>query len=164
MMTMDPYKVLGVKPEATEDEIKRAYRTLAKKYHPDLNPGNEYAAEKMNDINVAYDILTKPGAERYRQTYSRNREQQSYSQEQEQQSYSYKEEESPFENYGTYWQWSTGDFNRGYNRPEENWNTWNNRTGWNRTPVYGGSILFKIIRWIVILQILSMVFRMFLFF
>ncbi len=155
MMTMDPYKVLGVSPEATEDEIKKAYRTLAKKYHPDLNPGNEYAAEKMNDINVAYDILTKPGAERYRRTCSG---------EQEQQSYSYKEEESPFENYRTYWQWNTGDFNRGYNRPEENWNTWNNWTGWNRTPVYSGSILFKVIRWFVILQILSMVFRMFLFF
>jgi curved DNA-binding protein CbpA len=155
MMTMDPYKVLGVSPEATEEEIKKAYRTLAKKYHPDLNPGDEYAAEKMNDINVAYDILTKPGAERYRQTYSRT---------QEQQSYSYNEEESPFENYGTYWQWSTGDFNRDYNRPEENWNTWNNRTGWNRTPVYGGSILFKVFRWFIIMQILSIVFRLFLFF
>ncbi len=152
-MTMDPYKVLGVNPGATEEEIKRAYRSLAKKYHPDLNPGNEYAAEKMNDINVAYDILTKPGAERYRQTCSQNQEQ----------TYTYKEE-SPYENYGTYWQWSTGDFNRGYNKPEENWNTWNNWTGWNRRPVYGGSILFKVIRWLVILQILSMVFRLFLFF
>ena len=154
MMTMDPYKVLGVNPGATQEEIKRAYRSLAKKYHPDLNPGNEYAAEKMNDINAAYDILTKPGAERYRQTYSRKQEQ----------TYNYKEEESPFENYGTYWQWSTGDFNRGFNTPKENWNTWNNWTGWNRMPVSGGSMLFKVIRWFVILQILSMLFRMFLFF
>ena len=153
-MTMDPYKVLGVNPGATEEEVKKAYRSLAKKYHPDLNPGNEYAAEKMNDINVAYDILTKPGAERYRQTYSQKQEQ----------TYTYKEEESPFENYGTYWQWSSGDFNRGFNTPEENWNTWSNWTRWNRMPVYGGSILFKVIRWFVILQILSMVFRLFLFF
>ena len=153
-MTMDPYKVLGGNPGATQEEIKRAYRSLAKMYHPDLNPGNEYAAEKMNDINVAYDILTKPGAERYRQTYSQKQEQ----------TYTYKEEESPFENYGTYWQWSSGDFNKGVNTPEENWNTWSNWTSWNRMPVYGGSILFKVIRWFVILQILSMVFRLFLFF
>ena len=153
-MTMDPYKVLGVSPGATEEEIKKAYRSMAKKYHPDLNPGDEYAAEKMNDINVAYDILTKPGADRYRQSYSQQQEQ----------TYTYKEEESPFERYGTYWQWSNEDYNRASNRPEENWNTWNNWTRWNRTPVYGGSILFKVIRWFVILQILSIVFRMFLFF
>ena len=64
---MDPYKVLGITPGASEDEIKRAHRRLAKKYHPDTNPGNAAAAEKMNEINAAYDILTKPGAERYRQ-------------------------------------------------------------------------------------------------
>ncbi len=154
MMTMDPYKVLGVNQGATEEEIKRAYRSMAKKYHPDLNPGDEYAAEKMNDINVAYDILTKPGANRYRQTYSQAQEE----------TYDYKEEQSPFESYGTYRQWNAGDFYREYNRPEENSNTWSNWTGWNRTPVHGGSILFKVIRWFIILQILSMVFRLFLFF
>ena len=43
-MVDDPYKVLGVSRDATDDEIKRAYRTLAKKYHPDLNPGDQEAA------------------------------------------------------------------------------------------------------------------------
>ena len=73
-MMMDPYKVLGVAPGASEEEIKKAHRTLAKKYHPDLNPGNEAAAEKMNEINAAYDILTKPGAERYRQVHTYTQE------------------------------------------------------------------------------------------
>ena len=152
-MMMDPYKVLGVAPGASEDEIKKAYRTLAKKYHPDLNPGDKAAAEKMNEINVAYDILTKPGAERYRQAYTYT-EEPTYTQ----------EDENSYEEYDTYWQWNTGGFNGGYNRPEENWNTWNVWTGWNRTPVYGFSLLGKIFRWLIILQILSLLFRMFLFF
>ena len=56
-MVQDPYKVLGVSPEASDEEIKKAYRELTKKYHPDRNPDNPAAAEKMNDINAAYDAI-----------------------------------------------------------------------------------------------------------
>ena len=56
-MYQDPYKVLGVSPDASDEEIKKAYRELTKKYHPDLNPGNEAAAQKMNDVNTAYDQI-----------------------------------------------------------------------------------------------------------
>ena len=64
-MMADPYKVLGVSPDASDEEIKRAYRTLAKKYHPDANPGDEAAAQKMQEINAAYDQIKNP--DKYRQ-------------------------------------------------------------------------------------------------
>lgn len=59
-MIGDPYKVLGVSPNASDDEIKRAYRKLAKKYHPDVNPGDQEAARKMQEINAAYEQIKNP--------------------------------------------------------------------------------------------------------
>lgn len=59
-MAGDPYKVLGLTPGASDEEVKAAYRKLAKKYHPDLNPGNEAAAKRMNEINAAYDQIKNP--------------------------------------------------------------------------------------------------------
>lgn len=67
-MIDDPYKVLGVSPDASDEEIKRAYRRLAKQYHPDLNPGDEVAAKKMQQINAAYDQIKNP--EKYQQQSS----------------------------------------------------------------------------------------------
>lgn len=59
-MVDDPYKVLGVSRDATKEEIKKAYRARAKEYHPDLHPDDPQAAEKMNEINEAYDMLNNP--------------------------------------------------------------------------------------------------------
>ena len=56
----DPYKVLGVSPDASDEEVKRAYRALAKKYHPDRNPGDAAAAQKMREINAAYEQIKDP--------------------------------------------------------------------------------------------------------
>lgn len=53
----DPYAVLGVSKNATEAEITKAYRTLARKHHPDLNPGDKTAEAKMKEINAAYEQI-----------------------------------------------------------------------------------------------------------
>ena len=85
-MTTDPYDVLGVKASATADELQKAYRRLAKKLHPDLNPGNKHAEEQFKNVAAAYDLLSnvdkrarfdrgeidQSGAERPRQRYYRD--------------------------------------------------------------------------------------------
>jgi DnaJ-class molecular chaperone len=82
----DPYTTLGVNKSATQDDIQKAYRRLAKKLHPDLNPGNKTAEEKFKEASAAYDLLSDPdkrarfdreeidasGNERPRQQYYRD--------------------------------------------------------------------------------------------
>jgi DnaJ-class molecular chaperone len=82
----DPYTTLGVKKHATQDDIQKAYRRLAKKLHPDLNPGNKIAEDKFKEVSAAYDLLGDPdkrarfdrgeidasGTERPRQQYYRD--------------------------------------------------------------------------------------------
>ena len=53
----DYYDVLGVQKGGSEDELKKAYRKMAKKYHPDLNPDDKPAEEKLNEVNEAYEII-----------------------------------------------------------------------------------------------------------
>jgi len=85
-LAVDPYTTLGVKKDATQDEIQKAYRRLAKKLHPDLNPGNKVAEEKFKEVSAANDLLSDPdkrarydrgeidasGMERPRQQYYRD--------------------------------------------------------------------------------------------
>src|SRR5271157_455040 len=57
---MDYYKTLGVSKEADADEIRKAYRRLARKHHPDLNPGDKAAEDRFKTVQEAYDILSEP--------------------------------------------------------------------------------------------------------
>ena len=56
-MPADPYEILGVKKDASAEAIQKAYRALAKKLHPDLNPGNKKAEEEFKEVTAAYDVL-----------------------------------------------------------------------------------------------------------
>lgn len=77
MMNFDPYQVLGLTKEASQADIKKAYRKLARKYHPDVNPGDKAAEEKFKQISEAYDIL---GDEKKREEYDRLGQQNFYEQ------------------------------------------------------------------------------------
>ena len=77
MPKRDYYEVLGVSPDASADEIKKAYRKLAMKYHPDKNAGDEVAAEKFKEASEAYAVLSDPEE---RKKYDRQRQMGSYRQ------------------------------------------------------------------------------------
>ncbi|MDR1545971.1 MAG: DnaJ domain-containing protein [Deltaproteobacteria bacterium] len=59
-MSLDPYKALGLDNKAGPEQVKQAYRRLAKQYHPDRNPGDKAAEEKFKELSMAYDILSDP--------------------------------------------------------------------------------------------------------
>jgi molecular chaperone DnaJ len=59
-MAIDPYEALGVSKDASQDDIKKAYRKLARQYHPDVHPGDKEAENKFKEISEAYDILGDP--------------------------------------------------------------------------------------------------------
>jgi len=68
----DYYRILGVAEAATPDEIKKAYRKLAKQYHPDANPNNQEAAEKFKEIGEAYGVLSEPDKRKQYDTMRKN--------------------------------------------------------------------------------------------
>jgi len=86
----DPWQVLGVSRDATDEQVKSAYRKLAQKYHPDLNPGNAEAAAKMQEINAAYDQIKNPESYRAAQAQEQARRNAQSG------GYGYAQQESPF--------------------------------------------------------------------
>jgi len=118
-MVTDPYKVLGITRDASKEEIKKAYRKKAKEYHPDLHPDDPKAAEKMNEVNEAYDMLCNP--EKYRK---REQERYGYSG-QSQSGYGYQQRNTYQE--GNRQGYSNGGYggqrydHQGYDRQDDFW-------------------------------------------
>lgn len=81
MAQTDYYKVLGVDKKATPDEIKKAFRKLAVKYHPDRNPNDKSAEDKFKEINEAYAVLSDPQKKEQYDTFGSNGFHKQYSQE-----------------------------------------------------------------------------------
>ncbi len=119
-MGADPFQILGVSPNASEDEIRQAYRRLAKKYHPDLNPGDATAAQKMNEINAAYDAIKNPQS--YRQQQAQQQARQQYEQ-QYQRSGQQQSDYDPFSDPFGFWGYQNGR-QSGQNTDQGNWQTW----------------------------------------
>src|ERR671939_1630237 len=70
--TRDYYEVLGVSRGATEEQIKTAYRKLARKFHPDLNPGDKAAEERFKELQEAYDVLSDAEKRKLYDQYGEN--------------------------------------------------------------------------------------------
>ena len=121
------YDILGVSKNATADEIKKAYRTLAFKYHPDRNQGNAAAEEKFKQISAAYDVL---GDEAKRRQYDMGYSTDSYSsagsqsQQQYQRQYQYTYQ-NPFGD-ENFWEWFNGAQFRSRNQQTQNTNHYYN--------------------------------------
>jgi curved DNA-binding protein len=81
MKNTDYYKILGVAKDASTEEIKKAYRKLALKYHPDRNQGNKESEEKFKEANEAYAVLSDPEKRKQYDTFGSTGFQQRYSQE-----------------------------------------------------------------------------------
>ena len=141
-MSRDPYEVLGVARGASEDEIKQAYRKLAKRYHPDLNPGDATAAQKMNEVNQAYDRIKNPQAHQQQTSnpYTGGYQQNPYSQ------YTYTYSQSSY---------GQGSQNQGsYQDPfEEFFQNFQSQSGTHYT--YHRARPFSLLRLIIIISLLS---------
>ena len=92
MARKDYYSILGVKRDASEKEIKQAYRRLARKHHPDINPGDKSAEEKFKQINEAYEVLSD---KEKRQKYDRFGDQWQYTDQ-----FAQAQQQTPFRDFG----------------------------------------------------------------
>ena len=118
----DFYEVLGVPKTASADEIKKAYRKLAFKYHPDKNPGDKAAEEMFKKITAAYDVLGDENKRRQYDNGSFNPFQEYAQYQQNGQSYQSQSYQNPFGEGQDFWSWFTNAY--GANRQNQEAESW----------------------------------------
>lgn len=112
MAFIDYYKILGVEKSASENDIKKAYRKLARKYHPDLNPDNKSAHQKFQQLNEAHEVLSNPEKRKKYDEYGENWKHADELKKQQQQQSQYRQ--NPFGSGDQAWsQAYSGDFDAG---------------------------------------------------
>ena len=120
---MNYYDVLGVSKNASQDEIKKAYKKLAKRYHPDIYPGDiSFAEKKMSEINVAYDVLSNPKSKaEYDSRFEVNNYQQYTTSTNYEDIYRrYSQNNNAYQNYNNYrYQYNKQNRNQNYESPQE---------------------------------------------
>ena len=121
----DFYEVLGVPKTATADEIKKAYRKLAFKYHPDKNPGDKAAEEMFKKITAAYDVLGDENKRRQYDNGSFNPFQEYAQYQQQSQSYQGQSYQNPFGEGQDFWSWFTNAYGNGAQRQQQEQETQN---------------------------------------
>lgn len=126
----DFYEVLGVPRTATAEEIKKAYRKLAFKYHPDQNPGDKAAEEMFKKINAAYDVLGDEDKRRQYDNGSFNPFQE-YEQ-QRSQSYTSQGYANPFGEGQDFWTWFTNTYNANARQQHQETESWQQEETSNR--------------------------------
>ncbi len=119
----DFYEVLGVPKTASEEEIKKAYRKLAFKYHPDQNPGDKTAEEMFKKINAAYDVLGDENKRRQYDNGSFNPFQEYAQYQQNGQNYQGQSYQNPFGEGQDFWSWFTNAYGAGAQQQNQNQET-----------------------------------------
>ena len=119
----DFYEILGVPKTATAEEIKKAYRKLAFKYHPDQNPGDKTAEEMFKKINAAYDVLGDENKRRQYDNGSFNPFQEYAQYQQNGQNYQGQSYQNPFGEGQDFWSWFTNAYGAGAQQQNQNQET-----------------------------------------